>query len=335
VPPRETEHELITELTRLFGGAAARRVASVGIGDDAAVLSRPRGLVWTIDAAVEGVHFTRELLSLEAIGARSFHACVSDLAAMGARPLAALSNLAAPAALARTGLARVAAGQAAAARELACPVVGGNVSRASELSITTTALGVATRPLRRDGARAGDDVWLVGDVGLARVGFEALRRKRRGRRPLAEREAIDVCVHAFERPRALVDEGRRLVGRARAAIDVSDGMAGDLRHVATQSRVRITIDEAALRRALRAELVTAAAALGLDPLEAALSGGEDYAILATGPAAKRPRFARAIGTVARGRGVFLATEDGRSRPLTGGFDHFARTAPRDAARSHP
>src|SRR5689334_22219678 len=121
-PP--TEEGFVDELAALFAVPGARSSVLVGIGDDAAVLRSPRlPLVWTIDTAVEGVHFDRAWLSVEDIGARAFHAAVSDLAAMGARPLAALSNLVVPRSSDRREPSRVARGQARAARELGCPVI--------------------------------------------------------------------------------------------------------------------------------------------------------------------------------------------------------------------
>ena len=318
-----TEHELIAALAKIFDGAAARRVASVGIGDDGAVLAAPaKGLVWTVDAAVEGVHFDRGMTSPELIGARAFHAAVSDIAAMGGKPLAALSSLAAPRALSGNILARVAQGQARAARELGCPVVGGNLARASELSITTTVLGVAKRPLTRAGARPGHEVWLVGDVGLAHAGLVALRAGARPRRPAAAARAIAACVRAFQEPRARIAEGLGLVGRASAAIDVSDGLGADAGHIAAKSRVRIVIEEAALSAALRPELTLAASTLGIDPLEAALSGGEDYALLATGPARRKPREAVRIGRVEEGSRVVVEGSDGARHDPGAGFDHY-------------
>jgi thiamine-monophosphate kinase len=312
-----SEAEAIELLERALGGGPARRGPRVGIGDDAAVV-RAGGaeLVWTVDAQVDGVHFDRRWLTLSDLGFRSFQAAASDLAAMGARPIAALSSLILPAGMKARELSAIATGQAEAAAELRCPVVGGNLARGSELSVTTSVLGRAARPLLRSGARAGDEIWLVGAVGLARAGLTLLSR----RVPLTT-EALRTCVRAWRRPQALIARGSALCGRARAAIDVSDGLAGDLAHVAAASSVRAVLERAPLLRALRPELVRACARLGEDPLELALYGGEDYALIATGPAARRPRFARRIGRVERGKGAQLDTADGTRSPLGGGFDH--------------
>jgi len=311
-----TEFARIARIERLLSGAPAPGV-EVGIGDDAAVLRARGPLVWSIDAQVEGVHFERRWLPGDAIGYRSFMAATSDLAAMGARPVAALSNLALPARFGEGELTALVEGQARAAKQARCPIIGGNLSRASELSITTSVLGTAARPLLRSTARPGDELWLLGEVGLAAAGLAALRRRTRPRGAAVER-----CIEAWRWPRARLDAGARLALCAHAAIDVSDGLAGDAAHIARASQVCIAIDAAKLRAALAPELGRAAALLGLDPLELALFGGEDYALLATGPRARRPRAARPIGLVERGQGVCI-DDTGARRALGASFDHFA------------
>jgi thiamine-monophosphate kinase len=319
-PPRGRrfgETEAVALFARTFA-ARASGVASLGIGDDAAVL-RPVGepLVWTVDASVEGTHFERAWLTLEDIGYRAFQAAASDLAAMGARPLAALSALELPKGFSKRDLARLTAGQALAARDCGAPVVGGNVARSSRLALTTTLLGKARAPLGRDGAAPGDELWLLGDVGLAALGLALLRKRPRASFRGAER----ACVAAWRRPRALIADGVRLAGRAHAAVDVSDGLAGDVLHLAQASGVRAVLDARSLEVALRAEVVEVARALRRSPLEVALHGGEDYALVASGPAARRPVRARVIGRIERGRGGVLVTGSGQSSALGPGFDH--------------
>lgn len=319
-----SEDDIVRALSGLFGSAAARRIATIGIGDDAAVLRSLREpLVWTIDTSVEGVHFLRRWLSLEQIGERSFHAAASDLAAMGAKPVAALSNLTIPRSSNGRAAVEIARGQARAARALLCPMVGGNLSRGSEISVTTTVLGTARRPLLRSGACPGDELWLLGDVGLAGAGREWLSR----RRSAGARKDMATCVAAFRFPRARIREGQSLIGPARAAIDVSDGLAVDARRLAKASRVRVVLDEQALSAALRPELLHVASALGRSPLDLALYGGEDYALLASGPARRRPRGAKVIGRIDKGRGTVLARAGGQQRQLESGFDHFASKTP--------
>jgi thiamine-monophosphate kinase len=319
------EARAIALLQRALGAAARGERIAVGIGDDAAVL-RPGKLplVFTVDTCVEGVHFDRSWLSLADVGWRALAAAVSDVAAMAARPVAALSSLCLPPGLGARELEQLGRGQAAAARAFGCPVAGGNLSRADVLSITTAVIGEARRPLLRSGARAGDELWLIGNVGLAAAGLELLRSRRRvpGRAAAPVRLALEQCVKAWRRPRALMAPGLTLAGRARCGADVSDGLGTDVRHLAEASGARLVIEAAALERAMPKALSRAAAALDLDPLRLMLEGGEDYALVATGPRAKRPRGARRIGRVERGRGAVLE-RDGRQRPLAAGFDHLA------------
>jgi len=320
----KSERELVALLERTFGGKRAQRSVLVGIGDDAAVLQvAGERLIWTVDTAVENVHFRTEWLSFEDVGWKSFHAAVSDIAAMGGTPVAALSNLVSPESMPVAAVRALIKGQAHAARALRCPVVGGNLSRGSELSVTTTVLGRADEPLLRSGARSGDELWLAGDVGLAKAGLLWLSRKSKPSKIDARaRRAIGRCVEAWRRPRALIRWGERLRRRAHAAIDISDGLSVDAAHLAEASRARVVIEEAKLRGVLSRDLVTASAVLGVDALELALAGGEDYALLATGPGRARPRGARRIGYVEKGRGVFLEAGGAMRRLRGGGFDHF-------------
>lgn len=291
----------------------------LGIGDDAALLQRIAGkLVLSVDTNLEHTHFELDWLRLDQLGARALHSAASDLAAMGARPVAVLSALVLPAGVRESELKKLARGQARAAKELGCVVVGGNLARGREWSLTTTVIGSSETALSRRGASRGDAVWLVGDVGLAAAGLGLLQAGR-GR---ARGRAASKCLRAWREPRALVTEGLALADKASAAIDISDGLVRDAGHLAQASRQRIVIEQAALQASLPPELVAVARELGVSPLELALRGGEDYALLATGKPRKRPRFARVIGRVEAGTGVFLESSSGL-RPLSGGFDHFA------------
>src|SRR3954462_12130602 len=179
-PERIREFAAIAQLEALFRGQSP--LVELGIGDDAAVL-RPRGrLVWTVDTAVEHVHFERRWLTLGELGWRSFQAAASDVCAMAGQPLVALSSVIFPAAFSSAQLQQLARGQRAAARALGCQIVGGNLSRGAELSITTSVLGSAKQPLLRSGARAGDELWLLGEVGLAAAGLCLLQRGSSGSR---------------------------------------------------------------------------------------------------------------------------------------------------------
>ena len=292
------EFEAIEALRALFSARSA--AVQLGIGDDAAVLLGD--LVVSVDAQVEHVHFERAWLDLEAIGYRAFVSALSDLAAMGAVPIAALSSLVLPAAELVSGLTR---GQASAALEYACPVVGGNLARGTELSITTTVLGRAARPLLRGGARPGDTLFVVGELGAAAAG---LRAHQQGRELARVRDS-------WARPVARIPAGLAAATWATAGIDVSDGLTQDAAQVARASGVGVDLSRAALEPFVTA-LAEEARVLDADAWDWVLRGGEDYALLVTGR--KTADGFVPIGRIVEGHEVTL---DGVI-VTTSGHDHF-------------
>jgi thiamine-monophosphate kinase len=315
---KRSERQWVERLRERF--AAPDAAIQLGIGDDAAILaSSPDAWACSVDASVQGVHFDPRYLSWQDVGYRSFQAAASDLAAMGAAPVAALSALILPPELPSSALDELTLGQREASLECGCPIGGGNISRGRELSITTTVLGTLARPLARAGARPGQELWLVGSVGLAAAGLACLRLGLER----STSAAVAECVRAWRRPRALLSRGRELAACASSAIDVSDGMSSDLRQLARASGVRIVVDRDWLRAALEPSLLEASRALRRSALHFALSGGEDYALLATGPSRRRPAWAVPIGWVSRGQGVLLECGS-HSELLAGGFDHLRR-----------
>jgi thiamine-monophosphate kinase len=330
-PRRGSELERIALLRAVLDGAppgfpAAPRVL-VGIGDDAAVIAPgAEPLVWTVDCAVEGVHFRRDLMSFEDLGYRATMAAASDLAAMGAVPLALLAALVLPDDLGDDDLTAIARGQRAACDALGTAIVGGNLARGSELSITTTALGATPLPLRRDGARPGDLLALAGPVGLAAAGLRLLDRRGSRDDPALPQggDAAERALQAFRRPLARIEAGLRARAAARAAIDVSDGLAADLAHLARASGVRAVLDPQAL---ITPDLAALAALLGVAPLELALHGGEDYALIVAGPHVDALPGFTPIGRCAPAEEgvseVALLAPDGHLTPVPArGFDHF-------------
>ncbi len=256
------EFGLIERIARLAGGVRSRDVA-LGIGDDAAVLrlAPAEELVVTTDAAVAGVHFRFDQETPRTAGRRAAVACLSDLAAMGARPLGLLLALALPPSRSATSTLGLVRGVVYEARRAGAPLVGGNVTRSRDVSLTLTALGAVRRgrALRRDRGRAGDRLFVTGALGRS-----ALERAR-GR------------VRAVGVPR--IAAGRRLAGLAGvgACIDLSDGLAADLLQLCRASRLAARLEVA--RLPLPAGFAAACARVALDPLPAALAGGEDYELL--------------------------------------------------------
>lgn len=296
----------------------------VGIGDDAAVLEAigAGALVWTVDAQVDGTHFRTDWVSWEDVGWRSFMAAASDLAAMGAEPVAALSSLVLAPSIDDAALDAIARGQAAASDEVGAPVVGGNLARGTETSLTTTLLGRAALPVLRSGARVGDALWLAGPVGLAAAGLAWLQGARTPCASPNDAHAAS-CVRAWRRPVARIGHGRALAGVAHAAIDISDGLAHDAAQLAEASGVGFVLDLAAVLAAGGDALAGGSGLLGRAPADFALYGGEDYAVLAASPI-DLPGFAR-IGTVEAWTGgarVYMKTAGATIPVDPRGFDHF-------------
>ncbi len=303
-----SEWALIDALRRELG-RGARRGVRVDIGDDAAVMTLPGATALSVDASVEGVHFRRAWAGWDVLAARAFEAAASDLAAMGASASSALLALALPKTLAARDVTAMGRGIARAARRIGCIVVGGNITRASEVSFTTTVLGRADAPMLRSGARVGDDVFVTGALGGAALGLACLEARRsRGAASFVKRLLT---------PRAKITEGLALRGIAHACIDLSDGLVSDLGHIATASTVRIEIEASRVPRMRGHDAL--ATKLGLDGTELVLSGGEDYELAFTARAGSRIPFrASCIGRVVRGSGVEVIG----ATPRAQGHDHF-------------
>ncbi len=269
------EFELIA---RLSAGIRTSHRTILGVGDDCAVVARPRGqMLFTIDSMVENVHFDLRWGTPEALGARALAVNLSDIAAMGGRPTACVVNLGVREGIASRTLERIYAGLRDAAREASTDIVGGNIARAKELSITIALIGEAGRGvMRRDAARVGDEIFVTGTLGDAALGWRILAGKLRARgKSKSIVAAKKYCVERFICPHARLYAGQRLatLRPTPAAIDISDGLMQDLGHIVERSGVGAEID------ASRIPVSPAYRALMGDDLEHALTGGEDYELI--------------------------------------------------------
>jgi thiamine-monophosphate kinase len=294
----------------------------VGMGDDAAVLEVSSARqVLTVDVAVEGVHFDRSLTSWSDIGGRAYMIAASDLAAMGARGRVALLALVLPSDVDDPALMELIDGAGRAADAVGAPIVGGNLSSGSELSITTTVIGeVDGAPLLRSGARLGHGIHVTGEIGGAALGLHCLKAGL----PAGDHPQAAHCIAKYQRPQAAMETGQRLRGHATAAIDISDGLIQDLSHLCDASGVGAEIRVDLLPRPEgSAEL---GVLTGVDPLTVALTGGDDYELLFTA-APGDPVAAQLgvrIGVVTAGPGVTTLAPDGTPINLTHlGYEHFA------------
>lgn len=330
---RIPEDELIEALRKVLAGPDPR--VAVGIGDDAAVVeSGPGSLVLTTDMLVDGVHFERALLSARELGERALAVNVSDLAAMGASPRHALLALGLPGDVEPAWVVELASGVREAADGYGLSVVGGDVNRSDVLTIAVAVTGEIApgRAVLRSGARPGDRLVVTGSLGAAAGGLRLSRSApAETGRALASGWGREL-VRAYARPLARVGEGQ-LLARAgvTAMLDVSDGLAKDLGRLCTASGVGARIHLPAIPVA--PELYRLAEVLVLDPLEAALSGGDDYELLGTMPAeavdVARTELEEAfavtlteIGAIIEGAGMVAVDAEGGERPLEPkGWDH--------------
>ncbi len=312
-----SEFERIARLAACFGEPAP---PDVGIGDDAAVLHPAGPVLATVDAAVEGRHFRRDLCDLEGVSERAIEAAMSDIAAMGGsvrgRGCGLLLAWALPGSLGDDDLDALARGAQRAASRAGAVIVGGNLTAGLELSLTTTVLGASRgRVVGRSGARVGDVVVVSGPMGAAALGLRALLAGRGGEAEFAS------FVARWRHPRARLDLADEVARVASAAIDVSDGLAQDAGHVAKASGVGIALRATAIPTLPGA--AEAAARLGADAAHLGLTGGEDYELLATGA---RGSFGAAwveVGEVVAGEGVRVITADGDEEAVpAGSWDHF-------------
>ena len=321
-----TEDELIAGIRERLRDVDAARLY-VGIGDDAAAWqpSRSNRSVITTDALVEGVHFTRAAMSARDAGWRALASNLSDVAAMGARPVLATIALGFPEGTDPEWLLGCYDGIAALAKRARCAVAGGDLTRAPAIVLAITVVGEvrASNLKRRDGAHPGDVVAVTGPLGASRAGL----RIAVDRPDLAADPELAEALAAFRTPQPRLREGRWLGAsrHVRAMMDVSDGLSTDLARLGAASGTGATIEHVPVHDAAR----RVAERTGDDPQSWALHGGEDFELLAAidkrafGHLAGRFRahFGRdliAVGSITEGDGVRLA--DG-TPVAASGWDH--------------
>jgi len=302
----------------------------LGIGDDAAAWHGDTSIqLATVDSLVQDVHFSLDITPWEDLGWRAMAANLSDIAAMGGLPRYALVSLALPGSTEVDDVTSLYRGMIELARQYEVVIAGGDMSSAPLLVINITILGVSKSPdkhiLTRSAARPGDKVAVTGYLGAAAAGLEMMRKN------LAfDSESTDSLKKAFLKPYPRVAEGQILVEQGvKAAIDISDGLVSDLRHICRESKVgaRIEIDYVPVHQAVRDSF-------GDRALELALGGGEDYELLFTADAGTIDRVKEAIHclitvigeiTADKAGEVTLVDIEGKPVDLPGaGWDHFRK-----------
>jgi thiamine-monophosphate kinase len=306
-----------------------------GIGDDCAVFrsSSGRVLLLTTDMLVEDIHFLRNTITPYQLGRKAVAVNLSDIAAMGGRPLVILISLALPAQTEVEEMQEFYRGMSDICGLYGVNIVGGDtVASPDNLIINVSLIGEADEHeiLYRSGARPGDKIYLTGPVGDSSAGLSILKHE------ISAPESL--CGHfvkAHNEPEPLIETGKMIAGSrlATAMIDLSDGLLSDLGHICQESRVGALLfrDKLPLSR----ELESLAAHAGFDPFDFALSGGEDYVLLVTVPGAKTRDFELAckaripsplflIGDIREEKGISITNADGSVEELAPkGFDHFS------------
>ncbi len=329
------EFELIQRLRNATGiPRALGKTVLAGIGDDAAVLKTRSGrvLLATTDVLVEHVHFDLACTTYRQLGYKAATANLSDIAAMGGLPRFVLLAVAVTPRQSSRDVEALYAGAHAACRRADAAIVGGDMSASrTDLFLSLVVLGEVepSAVLRRSTARAGDRLYVTGTLGDSQAGLEILLRRRKP----SEEGGVVYLIRRHLTPTARLREARLLAENrlASAAIDLSDGLAGDVRHICEESKVGCLIDTRQLP--LSAPLLAHARAGRRDPITYALGGGEDYELLFTVPPANVPRvetlirrrvlWATPIGTITPARrGLRLIGADGAVHPLSAkGYEH--------------
>ena len=318
----------LTRIERLSSiiGAPSSRVFT-GIGDDAAVTASAKNrLLLCTDAMVEGIHFDLSYCDPTELGHKSLAATLSDIAAMNGEALYALFSLAMPRTLGESFIEEFYRGAQALAHRFGVDIVGGDLTASrQDLFIDVTGVGNTAHPITRAGAKPGDTVVVSGFPGTSAAGLYSLRKRGREKTPAALIQA-----HLLPLPRFDLLPG--LSAACHSLIDVSDGLSSELHHLARLSKVGFEIRSSALPFHEEVLKISPPA----QALEWALSGGEDYELLATldsewvkihGP----PKGFTVIGQVVEPeKGLMLVSDNGEARPLVAsGFDHFSTVSSRD------
>jgi thiamine-monophosphate kinase len=296
-----SEADLIARIRELFPRT----------GDDAAIVGDQ---VITNDMLIEDVDFKRDV-PLRLIARKSLAVNLSDLAAMGAKPLYALVAIGAAEWVDVRALIEE---FASAAKEHHIEIIGGDLSRAEKLAISITAIGEAKQPILRSGARAGDRLYVSRPLGASAAGLQLLHANLDAM-PYSQREFAESAIRRHLDPEPEVELGMKLTGIATACIDISDGLSTDVNHLCDASNVGAEIARE------RIPIFPGLLDSGLNVRELVLNGGEEFALLFTSPlreselSAKVGRPVYAIGRITKERGVRVDGEPLAER----GFDHFA------------
>ena len=323
----DREQQLINRVRRRF--PFAKDGLQVGIGDDAAVLRPNIGKEWVIttDAFLENVHFLRKTHPAKVVGYKALARATSDIAAMGARARYFFLTLGLPDSCTGTWLGDFLGGMSHAASRLGMTLAGGDTTRVPKILISLTVVGEIDhgKAILRSGARPGDLLYVSGRLGEAELGWRIIQRKLHRQK----RWAKLLKKHFYPQPRLELGEWLADHRYATSMIDTSDGLSTDLSHICKASGVGARVWS---QKIPSVRVPPRLRRLGLDPLNLALNGGEDYELLFTVPKKFSNRLTRkfagvpltVIGEITREKKILLLGPNGGTRApiLPGGWDPF-------------
>ena len=283
-----------------------------GIGDDAMIFRN--GFVVSADSFFEGIHFDLRYFSFFKLGYHTMAASLSDLAAMGARPVCVLISLNLTKEISIKEIEKLYEGFEKLGKKYSFDIAGGDIVSSPAFGLTITVIGRTRRPLMRSGAKPGQSLYVTNFLGLAEVGRIVLKEQ------LLKKDYPDsIKKHLFPEPR--INEAQIFEKYVKSCIDTSDGLSTDANHLATESRVKIVIE--AEHIPIHSEVGKFCSIKKIDPLEFILSAGEDFELLFTARVLpKRPKVKIfKIGGVSKGRGVYLSTRGKEVRIKPSGYEH--------------
>lgn len=307
------EFALINRINKIIGKPKSKAVVR-GIGDDCAVLKIGSKLVvFTVDCLVEGDHFSLEWFSPQEVGMKAIEINASDIYSMNAKPAFALVSLILPSGISAALINGIYKGMRSAAKRHSIEIVGGNITHGKKLSIDVSMLGfVQGKPVYRNRAKPGDFLCTSGPLGGSCAGLNLFLQKVKG---------FEKVKKLHTRPKAQPKKALKLAPFVSAMEDVSDGLASEARNICAESKCGAVIYRNKVP--VSAEVRKAARALGMDAVDFALFGGEDFELVFTLPPKNLKKVhGFVVGEIIKGKGVFLEENGKRRRLERFGYDHF-------------
>ncbi len=287
---------------------------SKGIGDDAAVLKN--GLIISTDSFYEHIHFKFKYFDMYAVGYHCLSASLSDLAAMGARPIAALISLCLTQRIMTPDIKELYRGFQTLVQRFNFDIAGGDIVQGPGFGLTITVIGQAKKPMMRSGARPGQNLYITNFLGLAETGRIVLDQGL-----TKKRYPDSVNKHLFPEPN--FKDARIIKKFATGCIDTSDGLSTDAHHLAKESKVKIVLEGTHIP--IHPEVGMLCALKKIEPIDFILSAGEDFELLFTAddlPKRLKLKIFR-IGRIEKGKGVWLSYQNKITPIEQSGYDHLS------------